>query len=116
MAEGDLQGFVSTFEPDGYAREPSGGAYLLRGIQRLRTFYERMFANDGGILLEHCTLTDDGVRCALEYNCVVWGGTGLPPQVGVAVYERGISERLAGARIYDDVEPPAVSDTSSDKA
>ena len=76
MAERDLQGIVSTFEPDGYAREPSGGAHLLRGIQRLRTFYERMFANDGGILLEHCTLTDDGVRCALECNCVVWGVPG----------------------------------------
>src|ERR671918_637440 len=26
LAEGDLAGIVATFEPDGYAREPSGGA------------------------------------------------------------------------------------------
>jgi hypothetical protein len=30
----------------------------------------------------------------------------------VAVYERGGSGLLAAARIYDDVEPPAASDTS----
>ena len=113
LAEGDLRGIVSSFEPDGYAREPSGGAYLHRGVEGLRTLYEHMFANGGGIPLEHCTLTDDGVRCAVEYNCVRWGVTDIPPQAGVAVYERGTSGLLSAARIYDDVEPPAVSDTSS---
>jgi hypothetical protein len=40
--------------------------------------------------------------------------TDIPPQAGVAVYERGSGALLlAAARIYDDVEPPAVSDTSS---
>jgi len=29
------------------------------------------------------------VRCALEYNCVRWGGDELPPQAGIGVYERG---------------------------
>jgi hypothetical protein len=37
----------------------------------------------------------------------------VPPQAGVAVYERGSSGFLAAARIYDDVAPPAVADTSS---
>jgi hypothetical protein len=114
LAEGALAGIVATFEPDGYAREPSGGAYLHHGAEGLGTFYAHMFANDGGIPLEHCTITDDGVRCAVEYNCVRWGATDLPPQAGVAVYERGRSGLLAAARIYDDVEPPAVSDTSSE--
>jgi hypothetical protein len=113
LAEGDLQGIVSSFEPDSYAREPSGGAYLHRGVEGLQTLYEHMFANGGGIPLEHCTVTDDGVRCAVEYNCVRWGVTDIPPQAGVAVYERGSSGHLTAARIYDDVEPPAVSDTSA---
>jgi hypothetical protein len=113
LAEGNLQGIVATFEPDGYAREPSGGAYLHRGAKGLRELYAHMFANGGGIPLEHCTLTDDGVRCAIEYNCVRWGVTEIPPQAGVAVYERGNGGLLAAARIYDDVEPPAVSDTSA---
>jgi hypothetical protein len=114
LAEGDLQAIVGTFETDGYAREPSGGAYLHRGAEGLRELYAHLFANGGGIGLEHCTLTDDGVRCAIEYNCVRWGVTDIPPQAGVAVYERGGGRLLAAARIYDDVQPPAVSDTSAD--
>ena len=114
LAEGDLQAIVGTFETDGYAREPSGGAYLHRGAEGLRELYAHLFANRGGIGLEHCTLTDDGVRCAIEYNCVRWGVTDIPPQAGVAVYERGGGRLLAAARIYDDVQPPAVSDTSAD--
>ena len=112
LAEGELEGILATFEPDGYAREPSGAAYLHRGVEELRELYSHLFANGGGIGLEHCTLTDDGVRCAIEYNCVRWGVTEIPPQAGVAVYERGSSGLLAAARIYDDVEPPAISDTS----
>jgi len=114
LAEGDLQAIMGTFETDGYAREPSGGAYLHRGAEGLRELYAHLFANGGGIGLEHCTLTDDGVRCAIEYNCVRWGVTDIPPQAGVAVYERGGGRLLAAARIYDDVQPPAVSDTSAD--
>jgi hypothetical protein len=113
LAEGDLAGIVATFEPDGYAREPSGGAYLHHGSEALREVYAHLFANGGGILLEHCTLTDDGVRCAVEYNCVRWGVTNILSQAGVAVYERGNSGLLGAARIYDDVSPPDVSDTSS---
>jgi hypothetical protein len=113
LAEGDLAGIVATFESDGYAREPSGGAYVHRGAEGLRELYTHMFANGGGIGLEHCTLTDNGVRCAIEYNLVRWGVTDLPPQAGIAIYERGSSGLLAAARIYDDGEPPAVSDTST---
>jgi SnoaL-like domain len=113
LAQGNLEGIVGTFEPDGYAREPSGGSYLHRGAEGLRQLYAHLFANGGGISLEHCTLTDDGKRCAIEYNCVRWGVTDIPPQAGVAVYERGSSGLLSAARIYDDVEPPTVSDTSA---
>jgi hypothetical protein len=52
-------------------------------------------------------VTDDGVRCALEYNCVCWGGRALRPQARIGVYERGPDGLLAAVRVYDDVEPPA---------
>ena len=113
LAAGDLEAVLATYEEDAYAREPSGGEYVYRGKEQLREVYTAQFANGGGISLEHCTLTDDGVRCAIEFNAVRWGVTELPPQAGVAVYERGSSGLLAAARIYDDVEPPAVSDTSA---
>jgi SnoaL-like protein len=113
LAAGDLEAVLATYEEDAYAREPSGGEYVYRGKEKLRGVYSAQFANGGGILLEHCTVTDNGVRCAIEYNCVRWGVTDISPQAGVAVYERGRSGRLAGGRIYDDVEPPSVSDTSA---
>ena len=54
-------------------------------------------------------MTDDGVRCALEYNCVRWGSHDLPPQAGIGVYERGPDGLLAAARVYDDIEAPVES-------
>jgi hypothetical protein len=70
-----------------------------------RELCAHMFANAGGIGLEHCTLTDDGMRCASEYNWLRWGTTQISPQAGVAVYERGSSELLSAARIYDAWNP-----------
>ena len=77
-----------------------------RGTAELRSYYTRCFSAGGGIGLQHCAVTDDGVRCVLEYNCVRWGNHDLPPQAGIGVYERGPDGLLAAARIYDDVEAP----------
>jgi len=111
LAVGDVDAIVAAFEPDGYAREPAGGEHVHRGPDALRAFYERLFANGGGIPLEHCAYIDDGQACALEYNVVRWGTTDVPPEAGVAVYVRGASGKLAAARIYDDVDPPLGSRT-----
>jgi hypothetical protein len=105
LADGDVDAIVAAFEPDGYAREPTGGRHGHSGPDDLRAFYERLFANGGGIELESCALADDGRTCALEYNVVGWGETRLPPQAGIAVYVRGPSGKLAAARAYDDVDP-----------
>jgi hypothetical protein len=106
LAAGDAARITATFEPDGCFREPAGPQFRRCGTAELRTFFERFFSAGGGIVLEHCTVTEDGVRTALEFNAVRWGGVALPPQAGIAVYERGLSGRLAEARIYDDVEGP----------
>ncbi len=107
LAAGDAEAVVSTFTPDGYFRGPFGPQYAHRGTAALRAFFTWCFSAGGGIGLEQCTVTDDGVRCALEYNCVRWGRHDLPPQAGIGVYERGPDGLLAAARIYDDVEAPA---------
>ena len=106
LSVGDVEAIVSTFQPDGYAREPAGGPHVHSGHDELRAFYERLFSNDGGIPLERCAHIDDQRACALEYNVVRWGKTELSPQAGIAVYVRGQSGKLAAARIYDDVDPP----------
>ena len=109
LAAGDVDAILAAFEPDGYAREPTGGEYVHRGRDDLRAFYGLLFSNGGGIALEHCAAIDDGRVCVLEYNVVRWGETELPPEAGVAVYVRGQSGKLAAARIYDDTDPPLES-------
>ena len=106
LAAGDVDGVLAAFAADASVREPAGSAFVHRGPDALRALYEGFFAHGGGIELERCAVTDDGRSCALEYNLVVWGGTPLPPQAGLAVYVRGEDGRLAGARIYDDADPP----------
>ena len=103
---GDAEAIVSTFAPDGYFREPIGPHYAHRGAPELRSFFTTCFSAGGGIALQPCAVTDDGVRCALEYNCVRWGRYDLPPQAGIGVFERGPDGLLAAARVYDDVEAP----------
>jgi SnoaL-like domain len=111
LEAGDVDAIVAAFEPDGYAREPAGGQHVHRGPGGLRAFYGRLFSNGGGIPLEHCSVTDDGRTCALEYNVVRWGKAELRPEAGVAVYVRGESGKLAAARIYDDADPPSAAAT-----
>jgi hypothetical protein len=106
LAAGDAARITAAFEPDGCFREPAGPQYRHCGTTALRAMFERFLGAGGGIVLEHCTVTEDGVRTALEFNAVRWGGVALLPQAGVAVYERGRTGRLAEARIYDDVEGP----------
>jgi len=103
---GDTEAVVRTFEADGYFREPIGPHAGHRGTQELREFFTRCFNAGGGIALQACAVTDDGVRRALEYNFVRWGSHDLPPQAGIAVYERGPDGLLAAVRMYDDVEAP----------
>ncbi len=106
LEAGDADAVVDTFASDGYFREPIGPDHIHSGTRELRSFFARCFSAGGGINLQCCVVTDDGVRCAVEYNCVRWGSHDLQPQAGIGVYERGPDGLLAAARVYDDVEAP----------
>jgi ketosteroid isomerase-like protein len=103
---GDADAVVDTFAPNGYFREPIGPSAAHQGTPELRSFFVERFSAGGGIGLEHCKVTDDGSRCAIEYNCVRWGSHDLSPQAGIGIYERNPDGLLAAARIYDDIEAP----------
>jgi ketosteroid isomerase-like protein len=106
LEAGDAEAIVRTFASDGYYREPIGPDYTHGGARALRSFFARYFSAGGGIDQRPCAVTDDGVRCAVEYNCVRWGSHDLPPQAGIAVHERGPDGLLAAVRVYDDIEAP----------
>lgn len=101
---GDVEAAVQAFEADGYFREATGSRAIHRGAAELRSFFAVQFSA-GGIGLQRCAETDDGVRCAVEYNCVRWGTRDLPPQAGLGVYERAPDGLLSAARTYDDIQP-----------
>jgi hypothetical protein len=109
LEAGDTEAVVGTFAPDGYYREPIGPHATHRGPAELRSFFTAQFSAGGGLGAQNCAVTDDGVRCALEYNRVRRGRDELPPQAGLGVYERGPDGLLAAARVYDDVEPPVTA-------
>jgi hypothetical protein len=112
LEDGDVEGILHTFQPDGYLREPIGHSALHRGTDELRSYFLECFGAGGGLALEPCEVTDDGDRCALEYNCVRWGAHDIAAQAGIAIFERGADGLLAAVRVYDDVEPPSLHPNS----
>ena len=106
LSAGDEDAIVSTFTADGYFQEPFGPHHVHTGTSELRSYFARCVSS-GGIRLEDCAVTDDGVRCALEYNCVRWNGRDVAPQAGIGVFERAPDGLLAAVRVYDDVDPPS---------
>ena len=106
LAAGDVDAVVEAFEPDGYVREPSGGASTHRGTNELRAFYELLIFDRGVMPLELCAVADDGRACALEYNMAARGEPESAPGAGIAVHVRGDGGKLAAVRFYDDVHPP----------
>jgi hypothetical protein len=106
LARGDAAGIVEQFAPSGGLREAGGSAEVHRGPTALLRFFNVLFANGGGVGVEHCAIADEGGSCALEYVVTTWGRSSLPPQAAAAVYERADTGLLAEVRMYDDVENP----------
>jgi hypothetical protein len=101
LRKGDVAAVLASFEADGSRRE-------ARGIEQkkgagLEETYRALLAGGGVEILKGGT-ADDGRTCALEYTLVKVRGKSVPPQAGLAVYERGDSGLLRALRNYDDLE------------
>ena len=97
LAAGDAAGCVATFEADGCFREPSGPQYRVCGTADLTEFYTRFFSAGGGIVLEHCTVTEDGVRHVMVLEPI---GLQMParPEPPDEAASRPAGKKAAGAR------------------
>ncbi|MFD3402097.1 nuclear transport factor 2 family protein [Kribbella sp. NPDC058693] len=100
LAGGDAESVVKGFDPDGYVQEPIGPDNIHRGATGLRDFYARLLSA-GGIDVQPCAGTDDGIGFALEYNLIGRGSE--HPQAGLAIFDRGTDGHLAAVRLYDDI-------------
>jgi hypothetical protein len=95
---GDAAAVLACFEENGVLRDAAGRTYGKANGQ-LTTYCAKNTPWDavpGGY-------ADDGRTCALEYSLVRMAGREMPPQAGLAVYERGDSGLIRTVRIYDDV-------------
>ena len=105
LGEADAEKADSCFEPDGCVREPAGGQWQACGEKRSEWY--RKILSQGPIVLHLGTITDDGETVVYEYMADRWGRDPMTPQAGAAAYQRGASGKIASARIYDDIDPPA---------
>ena len=117
LSRADTDGVLASFEDGATLRDAAGRTDAREGRGDggpLRAFYEsrRRAVNNGGkggargagIEVLKGARADDGRICALEYTVVRVHGKNVPPQAGLAVYERGETGLLRAVRVYEDVE------------
>lgn len=107
LARGDVGAIVGSFEVGGVLRTADGASLVKDEAGGLLAHYEKLFAapaGSGGFEVLKGARADDGRTCALEYTIIRVRGRAVPPQAGLAVYERGESGLLRAVRVYEDVE------------
>jgi hypothetical protein len=112
LARGDLAGVLASFENGAVLRDPAGRVHLKESDDGgpLRAYYEAQCPSGGpktkgtGVEVLKGARADDGRICALEYTVVRVRGKNVPPQAGLAVYERGDTGLLRAVRVYEDID------------
>jgi hypothetical protein len=107
LSRGDAAGVVASFEQGGTVRTADGATHAKVDPDGgpLATYYAQLVRGErgaGGLQIRNNARADDGRTCALEYTVLRFRGSEVPPQAGLAVYERGESGLLRTVRVYDD--------------
>jgi len=110
LKRGEPAALVETFDATGSIREASGDRHA--GGDALRNFYERLFGGStgGGVEVLKAGAADDGRTFALEYTLVRSRGKDVPPQAGLALYERSDTGLIRELRVYDDSESGSLAE------
>ncbi len=121
LSRADIDAVLASFEDGARLRDAAGETHVKSTEGGpLRAYYEKLCAvrNEGGskdggksstgrgagIEVLKGARADDGRICALEYTVVRVRGKNVPPQAGLAVYERGETGLLRAVRIYEDID------------
>ncbi len=117
LSRADIPAVLASFENGAKLRDAAGETHEKKDDGGpLRAFYEKLCSTregsgvpapgsrGAGIEVLKGARADDGRICALEYTVVRVRGKNVPPQAGLAVYERGESGLLHSVRVYEDVE------------
>ena len=117
LSRADIGAILASFEEGATLRDAAGETHMKSGDGGpLRAYYEKLCAvtagadaartaaRGAGIEVLKGARADDGRICALEYTVVRVRGKNVPPQAGLAVYERGETGLLRAVRIYEDVD------------
>jgi hypothetical protein len=109
LARGDVGGVMASFENGATLRDAAGETHAKENDGGpLQAFFERLCSTargpGAGIEVLKGARADDGQLCALEYTVVRVHGKTVPPQAGLAVYERGQTGLLHAVRVYEDVD------------
>jgi hypothetical protein len=114
LETGDADTAVACFAGAGSFREAGAAGAESRGARELHAYFSEQLAEGRRIELRPCAVTDDGVRCAMEFNCVRWGKDARAPEPGIGIFERDGHGLLVGGRLYHDIETslPVASGTA----
>ena len=114
-AAADLDALLETYEDDAVVHGAGAGAgdrghngtEVYRGREELRRLFSAPTVAGTRPTVRICTATDDGRRCAVEYQ-VTHFSEPQPDQVGITVYECGASGRIRSERSYLVSRPSTV--------
>ena len=112
-AAADLDALLDTYEDDAVVQGAGAGHHghhgteVYHGREELRRLYSAPTVAGTRPKVKICTATDDGNRCAVEYQ-VTHFSEPQPDQVGITVYERGASGRIRSERSYLVSRPSTV--------
>jgi hypothetical protein len=70
----------------------------------VRAQYGARIGEEGAIVLSPCRVTDDGTACAVEYVTTTWDGAQVPPQAGMALFQRR-GGAICEVRVFGDLGP-----------
>ncbi|HSU15599.1 hypothetical protein [Longimicrobium sp.] len=101
LAADDIAGVAATYDAQCLVPVPLPWVSAEDSVRRQ---YGARIGEEGAIVLTPCAATDDGQACALEYVTTRWDGAEVPPQAGMALFQRR-GEAICEVRIFADLGP-----------